>query len=339
MTPSFVVATRTHGLIPVARRLRASGCEVHLLVSEPEYHSTVDGGLAGGTTPEDLQWAVSQVEQGATLVTDLPELWVPFGNVPGRRYGVLGWSEPPRSTLRLGGWFTGSQLVNPHVLIADVGPWTGGAGDPSQLGGATLVIPDPRADLTLFGRLWDRLLTELKALDFRGLIQAGVDVDETGYPELRGLTAGWPWLHTHAWLSELDNLPGVLAGTEEPRIDPWEHRWVTALPVSIPPWPNPSTREAAPEHPAIEGLTPQQSAQVLWHDVRVDTGRRAVVPARRDGLLGVARGAAHTLELSRARALEIALAVRVEGKQLRSDVGSQCGPLLAALEAGYGVRL
>ena len=338
---SFVVITRTHGLLPLARRLRSEGHPVHLMVWDPLYTRQVDGPLAGDPQqPEDLQWAIAEAEGGAVVVTDLEGLRAPFGNAH-RFLGPLSWPTEPYSPLRLGGWFDGEDLQCPHVLVADVGPFGGGAGDPRVLGGLTLVNPDPRADLSLLRHLWTPVLAELKARDFVGLVSAGVGTNEVGAPELTGVKAGWPGLHTAVWLSELEGLGDVLTGVKAPALDPWAHRYVTALPVSIPPWPNLGDPAAEPPQGEllVEGLTPQQLARVFWHDVVVDTKRRAVVAAQRDGLVGVARGAAHCLELSRARALEIGLAAQVAGKQLRADLGQSVAAVLSALEQGYGVQL
>jgi hypothetical protein len=340
----FVVVTQSHGLLPVARRLRAEGNSVYLMVWDPAYRAPLDGDLAGDPTdPDDLAWAVAQCEQGAVLVNDVPEVVTVFGRAP-RTFHVLGTNEPPTSLLRLGGWFDGAQLVGHHVLIADPGPWPGGSGNPTVLGGLTCVVPAPQAPFELVEELWALVLPELKAREHQGLVQAGIGLSPTGGVALSGLTLGWSPLHTHVWLSELERLDAVLLGEAQPYHDPWLHRYTTALPVTIAPWPNPRVEDA--EHSPLEPilLAPQRASQLFWHDAHraadePDGQHLAWVAAQRDGLIAVSVGSAHSLELARARALDTAQAIGIRGRQIRLDVGGEVGRQLAALEAAYGVCL
>ena len=175
---------------------------------------------------------------------------------------------------------------------------------------------------------------------FRGLVQVGFREGPTGGLEIQGIECGWPFLHTHAFVSELESLADLLEGktVELPQ------RIVQVVPVSLPPWPLvirpketgvPSLKESR----EVEGLTPKQLAQVFWHDVQLDPVKRKVASGGLDGLLGVTRGAAHTPELARSRCLAIALAIQVPEKQFRPDAGALVPQVLAEFEARLGICL
>lgn len=331
MTHRYVVISPNHSLLPVARRLRTTGAEVHLLIGR-EYWEGLDGEAAGDPRcPEDLAWAIAEVESGATLVTNQPELWVPFSN--GRRLGRVQSPTGPLSPVRLGGWFDGEVLRDPHLLVVDQGPWNGGWGPQWVPGGMTLVAPGPEADLELLAALWTPITAELKARGFIGLVQAGLAPTDTAGAELRGFIAGWPFLHTEVWLSDV-TLPEGLDGVPHR-----EARHTVGIPVSIGPWPWPVEWNLGTEELSTEGMTPQQLAQVFWHDVKIDRGARTITAGRRDGLIGVAVGSGHTLERARATALDTALALPLSGKQLRTDVAGTVPQVLATLEVAFGVRV
>jgi hypothetical protein len=340
----FLVISQRHGLIPLAHRLRLEGHAVDLIVWKRRFERAWDGKItkllrgSKGEIQHDsdtMRTVQDHVRQGrAVLLTDVPGL-EGFDGTP-YKFGVLGGEQEPTSAIRLGGWFTGEALVDPHLLVCDVGAWPGGLGAP-VLGGMTLVRPGPQAELGFLEELWRPFLERLKAMDFRGLVGAGLrqSADDGGV-RLEGLDAGWPWLQRHAWLSELTNFGGVLLG-ELPIMEEGS-RFTTVLPVTVPPWPvwDAPTRE---EPVKVEGLTPADMQQVFWHDVVVDEEHRSLRSAGLDGLLGVVRGAAFTPELARARALERAGRLRVPGKQYRPDVGMRVGEVLASLELQFGLRI
>jgi len=202
-----------------------------------------------------------------------------------------------------------------------------------------LIRPGSDIELSLAGELWATVVEELKARDFRGLVSADVEQSlETGLLHVTRWEAGWPWLHTHAWLSELENLGAVLSGTPPHHAE--GSRYVVALPVTIPPWPVwPVQSQAIAATPVVEGLTKQELGKLFWHDVVVDAESQVLQGAGLDGLLGVARGSAHSFELARVQALDLANRIQVLGKQFRPDVGSSVPGVLGVLELQYGLRV
>jgi hypothetical protein len=144
-----------------------------------------------------------------------------------------------------------------------------------------------------------------------------------------GMTAGWPFLHSHAFLSELEDFAGLLSapvleattdGASPPVLLP--KKFVTVLPVSRPPWPTRKARfrfDLAP----IEGLTPEHMGRVFWHDVQVNPEAGKLTTAGLDGLVGVVRGAADTSQLALVRALEVALRLQLPEKQFADAIISR----------------
>ena len=223
--------------------------------------------------------------------------------------------------------------------MVDRGAWPGGTGPPI-LGGISLVLPDPDMDLGFMDELWQPVVDQLKAQSFKGLVQAGMQQStETGGLELHGVEAGWPWLHIHAWLAELVNLDQVLTGSP-PHHEPGV-RYVVALPVSVPPWPiwPVQPKSLAQADLLVGGLTPQDASHFFWHDVTIDEQAHELRGAGQDGLLGVATGSGHSLELARALALGRAGRLAVPNKQHRGDVATQTAAILASLELQFGLRI
>jgi hypothetical protein len=336
---SFLVISHRHGLIPLAHRLRHSGEGVDLIVWRKRFEAAWDGAFAqtlsrreGQIIPETMGVIQEQVESGrVTLITDYHGL-----RMQGPR--VLRALERPEdwkpTQIRLGGWFDGTQVVGSHLLVADLGLWPGGGG-PRQEGGMTLVLPGPEADLSWLPDLWQPVVDQLKAQDFVGLVNAGIQINaQTGGPKLVHTDAGWPWLHTHAFLSELENTAETLQGLAEPEFTDGA-KYTVVLPVSVPPWPIVGA-QTAPVQP-LAGLPPEAAAQYFWHDMRV--GPEGMSSAGLDGLLGVSRGAGYTLDLARRRAIERAALLQVPEKQFRADVGENVYTTLTQLELMFGIRL
>jgi len=244
--------------------------------------------------------------------------------------------------LRPGGWFDGENLHGHHLLVVDRGAWPGGMG-PAIDSGLTMVRIDVPETVWMVDQLAEKWTDELKSSGFRGLVQLNLNFQtETGEPEVNGMQAGWPFLHTHAFLSELEDFAGLLAEDTPSATRPAQtllpRKFVTALPVSRPPWPTRKARfrfDLAP----IGGLTPEQMGRVFWHDVQVDPEAQKLTTAGLDGLVGVCRGAADTNELALVRALEVALRLALPEKQFRSDAGRRTQSVLSELEGRYGVLL
>ena len=335
----FLVASMRADLLPLAHRLRREGAEVQTIVWRTRYEGAWGDAMPKAARHSDgslhadvFQPALESARQGGTAVlTDVRRIRELFAGVPALFPHAEGLSvERPSDPLLFGGWFTGERVVLPHLLIADHGIWTGGAG-PRQWGGLTLVRVQPDAELStpLRGPLAEAI-DRLKSVSFRGLFHFDVEeVPTTGEYRLHGLEAGWPWLHTQAFLAELYGFAGLLRG----EASHLQKRFVTVLPISVPPWPN--ERQGSQPVVPIEGLTPQQQGQCFWFDMRVR--ERKLETAGLDGLVAVATGASNSTPfLARRRALELGARVQVPEKQYRVDAGGLVDAALASLEERWG---
>lgn len=342
-----LVASLRHGLFPLAHRLRREGHDVEALSWRPRFERAWDGSFrkllrhSDGTLDADaLRPMVEAARRGeAAILTDVRRVAELFAGTP-RLFAQVDLGLPkPVDRLLLGGWYDGEHIQAPHLLVADQGVWTGGGG-PTWLGGLTLV----RLGSNQTGGVGHtfpsfvggavRAATErLKSASFKGLFHLDVlEEPTTGELHLHGLSAGWPFLHLHAFVAELENLDGILTG-EIPRLT---HKFVTVLPVSVPPWPSEKRSDMEIGVP-IEGLTSQQQGRCFFHDITVDVEAHKLRTAGLDGLLCVATGAADsTPALARARALELAVRMQIPEKQYRGDVGLQVDAVLATLEDRYG---
>jgi hypothetical protein len=340
----FLVFSETHSLVPVAHRLRLHGVPTELIIRKKSFEKAWDGKITkvlrkqdGTLNNENLDIARTRVASGDTcLISDTPYLHEFSGpNI----FATMEWAERPEGAARVGAWFDGETLRGHHLIVMDLGAWPGGLGPPIA-GGITLVIPPIDLDMSFMDQLWKPIADKLKAQGFKGLVQAGMQQStETGDIELHGVEAGWPWLHTHAWLSELTNLDQVLLGAAAPVFET-ETRYVVALPVSIPPWPIwPVQSQSRAVELSLEGLSHRDATHWFWHDVTIEAQAGELRSAGQDGLLGVARGSGHHLELARAFALEQAAKLQVPGKQLRADVAAQTSGILASLELRFGIKV
>jgi hypothetical protein len=338
---NYLIISRQHGLLPFANRLRLEGHQCDLVVWKHRYEKAWEGSLVekalrgsqGEIRRDILEGYIQHCEAGeATLLTDVSSLTIPFANAK-TRYHQVEWDEPAKGPIRVGGWFDGEALQAPHLLVFDMGAWPGGLGAYVP-GGCTLIAPDPTQDLGFLEDLCRPILERLKAQDFKGLVNADLEQSpETGEISLGGAQAGWPFLHTHAFLSELEGFGEVLSGGV-PRLP---RRFTVAIPVSIPPWPNLDARGRAPR--PIEGLTEPNVGQFFWHDVVLKQEDRSIRTAGLDGLVGVARGSANTHYLAKALAVGRAQQLRVEEKQFRLDVSDTVPQVLASLEHKFGLTL
>lgn len=235
--------------------------------------------------------------------------------------------------VRVGWWFDGEFLRSPHLLVYDLGAWPFGLG-PQVPGGLTLITPTASAELGFLDEPSEPLAKRLKQRGFRGLVNAVVDRDpRSGGVGLYGVEAGWPDLHTAAWLSSTEHVGEVLGGS---RTDGPTSRYTVVLPVSIPPWP--SLRGEA-EVQGLEDLHPSLQGKFFWYDITPDPETRALRTAGLDGLVAVARGEGGTFERARRTALALTQALPLHEKQYRPDVGSKVPEVLGLLEQTYGVVL
>jgi hypothetical protein len=336
---SFLVISHRHDLIPFAFRLKNQGSKTELVICTERFEKAWEGKFdcvipARETRHlENLGPVLEMAQSGeVTVISDNRKVSEMFHGVE-TFYGIQEVEEynAPSSLLRIGGWWRDGELHNPHILVCDLGTWPGGYG-PEDLGGLTLIRIDSDNATTLleFIKPILHLLSESYP-DFQGLTQVGVTESASGELVPEGLQLGWPTLHSHAYVSELESLASHLEG----ELEPLPSRVVTVVPVSLPPWP--LWEGAADEAVELKGLTPKQIGQVFWHDVQLDSSSRTLRSAGLDGLLGVTRGAAHSPQLSRSRALQLALALQVPEKQLRPDAGASVELVLAQLEARLGI--
>ena len=327
----FFISTDTHAMLPVAHRLRLEGHDVETVVHKARFRKAwagkqVNWGKEGGKIrPEDLAPIPEQVARGE-LVALVDSPWWTENVFKGP--GVFGALKDYGTTihpLRAGGWFNGSELHAIHFLVYDMGAWPNRTGP--MVPGALTLIRDDSPDADFKAAIKQELEAELKARDFKGLINVGLIEDNEGTLKIDGLQAGWPFLHLHAFLSEVEDFGSVLVGTKEPVLT---SKFVTVVPVTLPPWPNHGT--AASKDLVIEGLTPQQTGRVFWHDMRVDSEARQLLTAGLDGLVGVCRGAAQSPVLAQARCLEVAARISLPEKQWRADAGSAVAAAVSRLE-------
>ena len=346
----FLVLSHSHSLLPFAYRLQLSGADVTPVVTIAAFEAAWKGKIepvkrdSKGRVDMDF---VKDFDPADTIVlTDDWKMQAHFShwqtvnkNVFGITQQRAGQTDALTGGIRFGGWFDGERLLAPHLLIVDRGSWPGGMG-PAIDGAMTLVRVDNNLTRQMVDGLVEEKLGGLSSGGFRGLVQFDLNFQtSTGEPEVSGVVAGWPFLHTHAFLSELEDFASLLeAGSSLPDGPQGllPKKFVTVVPISRPPWPTRKARFRFDLVP-IEGLTPEQMGRVFWHDVQMNAEPGLLTTAGLDGLIGVARGAADTNELALVRALEVALRVQLPEKQFRSDAGRQVQPALAELEGRFGV--
>jgi len=345
----FLVASLRSELLPLAHQLRSEGHEVETLVWRARYETAWDGEISklarhtdGTLMATELRPQVEQATSGELSVITTVRRVAELFHAAKHRYVVENLGDPPGDVLHLGGWFDGERISAPHLLVSDWGAWTGGQG-PRCLGGLTLLrlggmpseVGGPRELPQVAAGAAQAATERMKSASFQGLFHFAMKEDaQTGAMQMTGLSAGWPWLQTQAFLAEMPEIGSFLSGGKLPELPA---RFVTVIPVSIPPYPN-EKRSEMPSGVAIEGLTPQQQGRAYWFDIRVDHEARKLRTAGLDGLLCVATGASNsTPALARARALELAQKMQVPEKQYRMDAAAQVDAALCTLEERWGI--
>lgn len=359
----ILVLSHFHSLFPFAHRLRLEGHDVSVVVwragQSTRYERAWDGSFErifdsvmpikkGDSRKErdEKKKALNKaiegliegtLESGATVISSSFQASEKFKQVQ-NLFPAFHSDNLPSTPVRLGAWFDGEQMQAPHGLYFDEGVWPGGMGHQTP-GGLTLVRIDTPEGLGMFQMLTDPYRDELKSRGFRGLVQFGLDLKRAdGVPQIAGIELGWPFLHTHAFLDELESF-GAILGTGEPLMT---KKYVVMAPVSIPPWPSKGTEpaERCCIHSPREGmpkLTEQWQGRFFWHDVTVDREKRELWTAGLDGLVGVARGSGNTIEAARARCLELLDSIQLPQKQYRMDVGSQTAAVLGGFEVMFDI--
>jgi hypothetical protein len=327
----FLVASNKHALLPFAWRLQREDHSVDVIVHKPRYRAAwepkipkvnIEAGL-----DETLQLYHESVMAGDMIVlTDVRKVRDFFTGAP-RLYAQLdiedwGSHRPP---LAMGGWFDGATWRNLHWLVLDWGLWPGGHG-PSILAGATMIRQEP---VFLGPEHWFGGFTEsLIAQNFSGLVTIGLRYNDE-HEELQpvGITAGWPWLHSHLFVAGVDNLGGVLGG-EHAKWRPESRTFTVGLSVTQPPWPYPTSQR--PATTAIKNVSSDVVKETFFHDITLDG---PLSTASLDGLVAVVTSSANTSQLARTKALAFAEQIRFPERQARSDVGAGIEQILVGLES------
>ena len=323
-----LVLSDGHSLLPFAHRLVREGLQVEVAVvhAPARYQQAWAGKFKpflevrkGGLDPETRK-ALLEVAEGtdAFVLTNSRALSDSFGGYP-RTFGRLASPDGgPPSTLAVGAWFDGANFVGHHLWVRDIGLWPGGAG-PAALAGGTLVQVAAAVVPVLAGVL-SPLGPALRSHNFRGLVSADVELGAGEVPEATGRwEAGWPHLHTHAFVSDLPSLGAVLGGAAPTFPAPFTQVVV----VSVPPYPIKCNVQPTPgvEILGVDGqpLPAAVVGQTFFHDMQL-AGRRVQVVGL-DGLVAVCRGSGATAAEATEKALHVARAIALPERQLRTDVG------------------
>lgn len=310
---AILVNSRRHGMIPFAHRLKIEGHKVVTSISKDNYRRLWDGKAIdyNDTTSDDFEVVVSDI----------------WGDERVGVYGTYLTSEPTaKSYLRLGWWQTEEGTQYPHLLIYDLGAWPGNMG--RLIGGGLTLVHLSGEDIL---GLVSPLIEPLEIEGHLGLVEADLVPDENGDLSLGGYNLGWNWLQAHAFVGPLENLGELLLG-QEARFEP-QSKFVSVLPVSIPPWPE-HGRKA--DTPTIE-VTSRVRGCTFWHDVVLDMDAGSIIGGGSDGLLGVVRGAGNHPDLAADAVLTEAREISVPELQWRPDVGRQVTAVLNSIEKFYGV--
>jgi hypothetical protein len=327
----FLVVTHKHALLPFAWRLRNEGHEVQVAqvagnsAYQRAWGGRFDNFLEGVEKRGEAMWeGMREVAEAAdaTVLTNSRRCSEVMAGYP-KLYGVLEPREvPPVGGLWVGGWFNGSKVVAPHLWVEDIGAWTGGQGPAVPTAGALVRLGEDAPWLEVLRREEDYL----KAKGFRGLVGVAVmPLPPNWEVQALGLVAGWRPLHTHAFVSELDPWG---EGFEEPVLP---RAFVVVAAMSVPPWPN---RPAEPVTQVPIEFNASEPAkvrkQVFFHDMAIEDDH--VMVAGLDGLVGVVRGAGDRLGTARGLCQLRCMAIKLAGRQYRTDAGVNADRLLGVLD-------
>ena len=324
---NILVASHKHHLLPFAWRLKREGHSVEVVVVKDRYEKAWEPLLpkalkgkekgAAGWEP----WVARAKGGELVVVTDSPKVGALFEDAQFRfGPGTAEWTEPP--SLLLGWWSQGGGLPTPrtlvHWLAVDWGIWPLGLG-PSLPGAVALLRANHDNDQVV------ELLAEVE--EEPGLNYLGVRWEPVSKEFHKiGHTGGWPFLLTHAFVSNLSNLGQTLenGGDEVGITEPF----VVALPVSVSPWPV-ETHLPAPQLP-VTGIGDADMRDIFFHDMTVREGQ--VFTDGLDGMLGVVRGAHRWPSVAHRRAMSLAARIQVPGKQFRPDALTTLVPLAEQLQ-------
>jgi len=339
VTNKFLIVSHKHGLLPFAWKLMREGMDVEVVVWKDRYEKAwqglIDKALLGDTkrqregtaTPFD-EWIRLATEGELIVLTDSRSVARMFEGAPRLFARLWGdeWTFAGLPSLLIGAWYDGESFRLPHWIVPDWGVWPGGLGS-LQIGGATLISQDPFMGPV---EMLEKRKDGLSEQSFKGLLLAGLGFNQVSKQfEDLGVTAGWPFLGTHIFLSQLPmSFSYLLMGDEHSSLTKASKTYTVGLPISIPPWPNESN--VSPKPLELEGLTTELMRDIYFHDIA--TEGKSVRVAGLDGLVGVATTSANSPGLARAKAVQVATSLGLIEKQFRSDVGFQVDGMVAALE-------
>jgi len=336
---NFLVLSRQHQLLPFAHRLTREGHSARSIIyhsgNKAKYERAYEGviELLSQRGEKERGQKIKALQQiaadGQTVVLANDTRAVRDFEGAALLYPTIRTKEPAEGALRLGAWFDGESLLAPHLLLVDEGAQAGGLGS-REPGSMTMVRLDA---FDWFLDLVESQVDDLKSRNFRGLVQWGLQDADSRIVLAPGRSLGWPKLHTHAFVSELENFGEILSQERSPEV---QTRFTVAVHVSQAPWPH-RTQDPWAEV-EIQGLSDDLMGRVFWHDVRVDQNARTVQTAGLDGWVGVARGAGDSFELAQSRALGVAGAMVFPEKQFRMDAGARVRHVLGLLEQEYGLE-
>jgi hypothetical protein len=346
----ILVISNRHSLFPFAHRLKLEGHDVEILVwknsrkGSNRWEKAWAGGVdlllkasEGEISEETLAPVLKAAASGELVVItnsyNAAEIFQDSAYLLSSHRSAV----EPVSGVRLGAWWTGTEIQAVHLLVVDNGAWPAGLGPHGVPGALTQIrIENESQTYTALSSLLEPMFDLLARAEppvFRGLAQFGLTLDRADKQlALAGASLGWPFLHTHSFVSELPDFGGVLAGAKEPTLP---YKYTVVAPLSIPPWPNDGAAGAAKV--PIKGLTPQWQGRFFWHDMEMNPAERSIGSAGIDGLLGVGVGSGQTFELARARCLELLQTAQVPDKQFRPDLGAQVPMLMGLLEEQFGL--
>lgn len=316
----YLVLPRRHHLIPLAWRLKGEGHTVGVLPRSDRYERAWDGlfdKAFKGPEKRDREEMAQLVEMAKagqfTILTDCEKWQAQFEGAE-RLYGVAGENPIPNEwrphPVQVGAWkLPSGEDILPHLMVRDLGAWPGGMG--------------PRVTSGVLSEWWSGVedLPEVFRRGFEaggppGLWQRDLLVAPNGEVSFSPVRTGWELWQSQLLLSQVETL-GQLLDPSQP-FEGKPSRFAAALAVSVPPWPNDKARSAPV---LVSGPTREQRSLVSWFDVRKVGEMKVLETAELDGLVGIVRASAPSIQWAGAQVLEVAGAFELPEIQYRPDFG------------------
>jgi phosphoribosylamine-glycine ligase len=320
-----MVLSDKHHLLPVAWRLKKEGTDLAVAVVHSRKYQKAWAGrlnyfLNGEKITDDvIQKVVEAAKESDTFVLTDSKRWTEtFKDYP-RLFGTIDTGGQNNSPLSVGSWFDGEGFAGTHLVLDDVGAWTGGMG-PTVVSSTTLVrLDDPDARLL---SLVEDTKDALKSLGFKGLVKVPFAVSKDGSLQRGDLQMGWPMMHSHVFCADQPSLSNVLEGYAPV----FPKRYVVGISVTIPPWPSGRTTN----DPQLIEVQKEAISHIMFHDMVVQEDH--LETAGLDGFVAVARGSGDTLQMATHRAGAVASSIGVNERQYRLDAGRAAEAALVGLD-------